>query len=189
MDFDPNLSFEVLPGVYPPSEDSRLLLAAVDVDPGDRFLEIGTGTGIVALHAAKVARAVATDVSPDAVRCARRNAAVNSLSLAVVRCDLFRGLRGTFDVIAYNPPYLIERIGGDWEGRAWQGGPTGEELVLGFLAGLPEHLPRGGRAYLVLPQGRERAIVIAQHRFHTRVVADKPLFFEKLLAIELTVRR
>ena len=186
MEREPGLAVDLAPGVYPPSEDSRLLLAAVRVEPGEHVLELGTGTGYVALHAAKVARTVATDIHPDAVRFARRNATANGRRLAVVRCDLFRGLRGTFDVIIFNPPYLIEGIGGDWEARAWQGGPTGEELILRFLREVPPHLARGGRAYLLVPSNRERALAAARERFTVRIAAKKTLFFEELLALELT---
>jgi len=187
MHFDPGLRIDALPGVYPPREDSRLLLEAVRVEPGDAFLEIGTGTGFVALHAAKVAPAVATDVSPDSVRCARRNAIANRLPLAVVRADLFGGIRGSFDVIALNPPYLVEPIGGDWESRAWQGGATGEDSILRFLEGLAGHLHADGRAYLLVPERRERSLAVANGDFRVSCVATLPLFFEKLLVLELTM--
>ncbi|HYS72272.1 MAG TPA: HemK2/MTQ2 family protein methyltransferase, partial [Thermoplasmata archaeon] len=109
MDPDPELAVETATDVYAPSDDSRLLLGAIRVAPEERVLELGTGTGYVALHAAKAgARVVATDVNPGSVRLARKNARANGLHVAVVRCDLLRGLRGPFDVIAINPPYLIE---------------------------------------------------------------------------------
>jgi release factor glutamine methyltransferase len=186
MEREPGLAVDIAPGVYPPSEDSRLLLAAVRVDAGERVLELGTGTGYIALHAAKVAETVATDIHPDAVRLARRNAVANGRRVAVVRCDLFRGLRGTFDVVVFNPPYLIEGIGGDWEARAWQGGPTGEEILLRFLPEVPAHLAPGGRAFVLVPSNRERALAAARERFDVRVADKKALFFEELLALELT---
>ncbi len=189
MEFDPDLAVEKAPGVYPPRGDSHLLLEAIRVEPGERFVELGTGTGFVALHAARVARAVATDVNPEAARCARRNAIANRLPLAVVRCDLFGGLRGPFDVVAFNPPYLIEAIGGDWEARAWQGGTTGDELILRFLAALPGHLAGSGRAYMLLPKGRERALATAHERFSVHTVAEESMFYEALLALELTAPR
>ncbi|MEK6851531.1 MAG: HemK2/MTQ2 family protein methyltransferase, partial [Candidatus Thermoplasmatota archaeon] len=169
-----------------PGEDTYLLLRALEVRPGERVLEVGTGTGLVALHAATVANVVATDGNPEAAKLARRNAMTNRVPLAVVRCDLFRGLRGTFDVIAFNPPYLIERIGGDWTERAWQGGPAGDETILRFLEEAPEYLARGGRIYLLVPANRDRVLAAARQRFRVRTAAEKPLFFEKLLVLELT---
>ncbi len=186
MEFDPHLAVETAPGVYAPSEDSHLLLRAVEVRSGERVLELGTGTGFLALHAARSARVVATDIHPEAVRVARRNANANGLALAVVRTDLFRGLRGAFDVIVMNPPYLIERIGGDWEARAWQGGVTGEDVILRFLSEAPGHLAGEGRAYLLVPSDRERAMAAAQERFRVAIAAKRPLFYETLHALELT---
>ena len=190
MEIDAGLSIEVAPEVFRPAEDSFLLLQAVDVARGERFLEVGAGTGLLTLHAAKVAAlTVATDVSPHAVRCVRANAARNRLPVAVVRCDLLRGLRGTFDVIAFNPPYLAERIGTAWEERAWQGGVTGEDVMLHFFDQAPERLAERGRCYVTVPTNRERAIAKARERFDVRVAGEKPMFFEKLLALELTVPR
>lgn len=190
MEIDADLSIEVAAEVFRPSEDSFLLLRAMEVRPGERFLEVGAGTGLLVLHAAKVARlAVATDVSPYALRCVRKNAARNRLPVAVVRCDLLRGLRGTFDVIAFNPPYLAERIGGGWAERAWQGGVAGEDLMLRFFAELPDRLARRGRCYVTVPTNRERALAHARERFDVTVAAQKSMFFEKLLALELTMSR
>jgi release factor glutamine methyltransferase len=185
---DADLAVEVPSEVFRPAEDSFLLLQAVVVRPGERFLEVGAGTGLLALHAAKVAElAVATDVNPHAVRCIRENAARNRLPVAVIRCDLLRGLRGTFDVIAFNPPYLAERIDGAWETRAWQGGATGEDVILRFLDELPGHLADGGRCYVTLPTNRERALAEIHERFDVRAAGEKAMFFEKLLALELTM--
>lgn len=188
MERDSSITLGERPGVFRPSEDSDLLLAALEVRRGERFLDIGAGSGFLALHAARVARAVATDVSPDAVRLIRENAHANRLPLAVVRCDLFRGLRGAFDVIAFNPPYLVERISGDWTDRAWQGGPEGDEVILRFLRDAAAFLAPGGRAYLLVPSQRDRGLAAAEERFHVRVAGERPLFFERLLVLELTHR-
>lgn len=186
MELDPGLAVRTAPGVYAPSEDSLLLLKAVDVRPGERVIELGTGSGFVALHAAKKAEVVATDIHPEAVRLARGNAEANGLPLAVVRADLFRGIRGAFHVIVFNPPYLIEAIGGEWEGRAWQGGATGDEVILRFLADAPAHLAADGRVYLLVPGNRERAMAAIRARFRVTTAAKRPLFFETLYALELT---
>lgn len=189
MDVDPALAVATADGVYPPSEDTYLLLKAVQVRPGERVLDVGTGTGLLALHAARTAEVVATDVNPAAARLARTNARRNRLPLAVVVCDLLSGLRGTFDVVAFNPPYLAEPISGEAEARAWQGGETGEQVVLRFLDQLPAHLAADGRAYVILLAGHERARAAARRRFRVRTLAKERMFFEELHVLELTRTR
>ena len=72
MRFDPSIDITALPDVYNPSDDSFLLLETMEVAPGQEFLEMGCGTGIVSLHAAKAgANVTAVDVSPAAVDCVR----------------------------------------------------------------------------------------------------------------------
>ncbi len=94
--------------VYQPEEDTCLLLDAAlsEVKPGDRVLEIGTGSGTIAAELAKVTDVVATDINPHAVSCAKTKL------LEVVQTDLFCGIKGSFDLVVFNPPYLPTAPGG-----------------------------------------------------------------------------
>lgn len=185
MDFDPRLPIEERADVYRPSDDSYLLLATVDVGPEETFLEVGTGSGLVAIHAARVARrAVATDVHEAAVRLAGANAERSGVPLSLVRTDLFAGLRGPFDVVAFNPPYL-EGSPVDEQARAWSGGEEGGEVAVRFVDDLPRILGPGGRAYLILTGRNGLAWKAAGDQFRIRIRATKSLFFEQLFAIEL----
>lgn len=176
------------PGVYPPSEDTFLLLSALEVGAGERFLEVGTGSGLIALHAAaRGAKAVASDVDPGALRLALRNARANGLDLALVRADLLGPLRGPFDVVAFNPPYLPGA--GEEPDPRWTGGPEGGEVIEGFLRGLPTLLAPRGRAYLVVSTltggGWRRCL----EPWAVRVVARARLPFEELRVLLLTQGR
>ena len=93
--------------VYQPEADTFLLLAAAraEVRSGDRVLEIGTGTGHIAMALAQNYDIVVTDINPHAVLCAQKN------GLNVMRNDLCAGIRGTFDLVIFNPPYLPTRGG------------------------------------------------------------------------------
>jgi release factor glutamine methyltransferase len=184
MDFDPHLVIDEDPEVYRPSDDSYLLLAAVSVLPGERLLEVGTGTGLIAIHAARLTPAIATDMNGRAVRLARENARRFGVELGLVRCDLMSALRGPFDVVAFNPPY-IEGQPKDELDRAWHGGDRGAEVAIRFLRDLPRVLSQRGRAYLVLTDTNEEAWLEAMSNFTAKVVLSKAMFFEHLSVLEL----
>ncbi|MDV2480532.1 methyltransferase [Methanoculleus sp. Wushi-C6] len=141
---------EVPDQVYPPAEDSFLLLRAAlrEVRETDRVLEVGTGSGYVAAGLLdRAAAVVATDINPHAVACAR------SRGVAAVRTDLFAGLSGPFDLILFNPPYLPtapeERID-DWLEYALDGGPTGRVTIEKFAADVGRVLSPFGRVLLLV---------------------------------------
>lgn len=103
-------------GVYPPHPGSstRLFInsfTSLDLDrprPGQRLLEVGCGSGAVALWAARLGWSVsAGDLLPACVEAARRNALANGLAIDVRRSDLMAGFAGeTFDLIAFNQPFF-----------------------------------------------------------------------------------
>ena len=136
--------------VYPPAEDSFLLLRAAlgEVQSTDRVLEVGTGSGYVAAGLlGRAAAVVATDINPHAVEYAR------SRGVAAVRTDLFSGLCGPFDLVLFNPPYLPtapeERID-DWLEYALDGGPTGRVVIERFISDVGRVLSPFGRVLLLV---------------------------------------
>ena len=140
-------------GVYPPREDSFLLLPFATVPPGTTVLEVGAGTGLVTLAAARSgARVVATDLNLEALRRLRAVARSERLVAELVRTDLAAGL-GRFDRVLANPPYLPtrpeERDPDRATNLALDGGPDGCQVLRRLLAGLPDHLSPGGAAYVV----------------------------------------
>ena len=180
--------------IYPPREDTFLLLPFARVPAGIRLLEIGTGNGLLALTAARAgARVVATDRNREALRELLRTARAGGLPLEVVRTDLARGL-GRFDRILVNPPYLPTPRGFEdpdpplrW---ALDGGPDGLRLTRRLLGAFPRHLRPGGAAYLLgssLQEPAGTARLLARWRRaggRCRIVAHRELPGERL-----TVRR
>ncbi|MFQ5985751.1 MAG: HemK2/MTQ2 family protein methyltransferase [Thermoplasmata archaeon] len=188
MRLDPSLRVEEDDQVYRPAEDSYLLLRALDLAGASSFLEIGTGTGLIALHAARRIRTVATDINPFAVSLARANALRNDLALDVVRADLLNGLNGTFDAIAFNPPYLPLKPRGEWLDRAWSGGRGGDEVVLRFLKDVPPFLAEGGAIYLLLSSQNREGLRAVQGSFHSEEVAREALSFDEIQVSRLRHR-
>jgi len=80
--------------------------------PFTRALEVGAGTGFVALYLATLGcECEGVDVSLEAVECCRINAAANNLELSFYQSNLFENVSGLFDIIIFNPPYGHSRPG------------------------------------------------------------------------------
>ncbi|MFE5536930.1 HemK2/MTQ2 family protein methyltransferase [Streptomyces sp. NPDC056519] len=146
-----------LPGVYRPQADTALLaqaLAREDLGPGSEVLEIGTGTGGLALQAADTgARVTAVDVSWPAVVTARLNALRRRLPLRVVHGDL-AGRDGDhrYDLVVSNPPYVPApgvRPPSRGPERAWDAGPDGRTVIDRLCARAPRLLRPGGALLMV----------------------------------------
>jgi len=119
----------------------------------DRALDLGTGCGIQALHAARHARqVVATDISARALDFAAFNAALNLVDGIEFRLgSLFEPVAGeTFDHVVSNPPFVITpRAEGVPEYEYRDGGMVGDDLVASVVAQVGEHLAPGGVAQLL----------------------------------------
>lgn len=121
--------------------------------PVDTALDIGTGCGIQALHAARHAtRVVATDISARALEIAALNAELNGIRNIEFRLgSLFEPVAGErFGQILSNPPFVITpRAEGIPSYEYRDGGMEGDALVASMIAGLAEHLEPGGIAQLL----------------------------------------
>ena len=99
-----------LPGVFRPISDTWLLADALDAEDlpaRARVLDLCSGSGALALRAARRADTTAVDVSRRAVATIRLNAALNGVKVRALRGDLFDAVRGErFDAIVSNPPYV-----------------------------------------------------------------------------------
>jgi release factor glutamine methyltransferase len=91
-------------------------LALLDGKPSPRVLDVGTGTGAIALSIADEhpgARVTAIDVSPDALALARENIARTGIGVDLVEQDLTGGLgEAEYDLVVSNPPYVTKE---EWE--------------------------------------------------------------------------
>lgn len=93
----------------PETEELVQLIIEENTDEKLDVLDIGTGSGAIALALAKVKknwRLTASDISLDALELARENAEKNQVQLNLIQSDLFRNISGKFDIIVSNPPYI-----------------------------------------------------------------------------------
>ncbi|ATL32549.1 HemK2/MTQ2 family protein methyltransferase [Streptomyces formicae] len=143
-------------GVYKPDDDTALLLRALDhepLDPHTTVLDLGTGSGALALAAARHgARVTAVDISWRAVWTTRLNALLNGAAVTVRRGDLGAVPDlGTFDLALSNPPYVPSPRSLPPRGaaRAWEGGLSGRTVVDPACAAAARALRPGGTLLMV----------------------------------------
>lgn len=170
--------------VYPPSEDTLLLLDAIEVKRGQKVLEIGTGSGYIAIHCAlQGADVTATDISELAIKNAMQNAYVNNVKINFIVSDLFEKIDGKFDIIIFNPPYLPtseqERVPGKFN-LALDGGLDGSSVIRRFLAEAWKFLSDDGVIYLLYSSHNTEAINQFRDRYSWVVLKSTRFFFEEL---------
>jgi release factor glutamine methyltransferase len=175
------------PGVFRPISDSWQLAAAVCAEirargGSPRVLEVGTGSGAIAVAAARCgAQVTAVDVSRRALASAWLNARLHGTRIRVRRGSLLEPFAGErFDLIVSNPPYVpcpdpsLPRRGPE---RAWDAGPDGRAVLDELIAMAPAHLRPGGALLLVhsTVNGEERTLgALAGQRLAAGVVARHP---------------
>lgn len=107
------LSFDVTPAVLIPRPDTELLveLALQYLPPQGRVLDMGTGSGAIAIaiaHTRPDASVTALDVSEQALAIAQGNAKKNDVQVRFLCSDWFSALENQhFDLIVSNPPYIV----------------------------------------------------------------------------------
>ena len=108
-------------GVLIPRPETEILVQslidAMNMDENSNVLEVGCGTGCIALSIAKEtgAHVIATDISDEAYSCAARNIEALNLEekVQLVKTDCVAGIEGSFDALISNPPYIPSAVMND----------------------------------------------------------------------------
>ncbi|MGI8566597.1 MAG: 50S ribosomal protein L11 methyltransferase [Pyrinomonadaceae bacterium] len=145
---------EINEHVFPPSANGFFYADSVEVNAGETLIDIGTGSGVLAIFAAKRGAIVsATDLDSCAIETARRNAGLNKVDIEFNQGSLFADFGGRFDVILANLPneivhetYLAD-VGGELS-RALDGGAGGNRHILDLLRVAKRHMHERSRLYL-----------------------------------------
>ena len=181
------------PRVFITSEFFAGFLAGLNLR-GKDVAEVGTGSGILALAAAKAGanRVVATDINPNAAAAARHNAQANGFgSLVTTVCsNLLSAIapQPLFDVIVSSPPSFPGEPR-DLADRAWHAGPNYRDIAALFEQAR-ERLKAGGCLYVLLSSDSDLNLLgalVDRAGFRARLVAERSIFIETFILYELRV--
>ena len=173
--------------IYVPEEDSFFLSEILKKEiPKIRnykllkYLELGSGSGIQLQTLSKLkilkSQIFSADINPEAVKYCK------SLRFKCVKSNLFSKLKGKYDIILFNPPYLPENKFDRQKDTT--GGKKGNETINKFLKQSKSHLNKDGTIFL-LTSSYTRKINFLDYK--KKLLAEKSLFFEKLYIWEITI--
>jgi release factor glutamine methyltransferase len=148
----------------------ELALTTINPDGNSRVIDLGTGTGIIAITLKSLCPEVdmlATDVDAACLKLARKNAAQHEVKVEFIQSDWYQNLSGErFDTIVSNPPYIagdhpfLEQGDLPAEPRlALTPGHTGLESLEQIVAQAPDYLKNGGN--LMLEHGYDQQAAVA----------------------------
>ena len=187
--------------VYEPNEDSFLLAEAARRFAFGEVLDLGCGTGIAGISAAKnpkTRKILFADVSEKALSLAAHNVHQNRVDrpIAFIKTDLFTRVQWKYDTLCFNPPYLPtvqeEKLKGKLN-KAFDGGKDGRKVVDRFLETFAHHLKPRGILLLLnsslsskdgLSGNRITQEKLEKQGFSVKMVFSERFFFEKLVVFK-----
>ena len=178
--------------VYVPAEDSYLLADNLEIENGQSVLEIGTGSGVVAMYASRLTdKITVTDINFDACQLAEKNFAENGIeNIEVLFGNLFEPVKDRkFDVILFNTPYLPtddSDVIEDTINYAFDGGLNGRKVIDLFLDEVGNHLNDGGIVQMIqssLSGNEETLQKFDEMGFISEIAESEHFFFEDITLI------
>lgn len=173
--------------IYEPREDSYLIAKHVKYLASGTVLDMGTGSGYLAIEAAgsdKVKKVYAADINPEAIKYCKKR--IRSKKIIFVQSDLFSAFRKRkvkikFDLIIFNPPYLPNdsRL----KDIALDGGRKGNEIILRFLKESKGFFGKEGKILLLFSSlSRKKDIdkTIKELGMKSQLIDSEKMFFEEL---------
>ena len=178
--------------VYVPAEDSYLLAENLEIKEGQSVLEIGTGSGIVAMYASRLTdKITVSDINFDACELARKNFEDNNIeNIEILFGNMFEPVENRkFDVILFNTPYLPtedDEVIDDTINYAFDGGLNGRKVIDLFLNEVGNHLNDGGIVQMIqssLSGNEETLEKLDSLGFIAEIKASEHFFFEDITLI------
>ena len=157
-----------------PETEEMVMMALAAAEEGQNILDLCTGSGAIAIAMYKElkkrgtpCKVTAVDISADALELAKENAEANEADILFIQSDLFTRIRGRFDIIITNPPYIptatvdtLQREVKDFEPRlALDGGKDGLDFYRRIAAEAGKYLTRGGMLIMEVGEGEAQEVV------------------------------
>ena len=169
-----------------PETEELASIAVKSVEEGDKVLDMCTGSGCIAVAiakncAGKHVSVTAADLSEAAILLAKENAKLNGATVNFVQSDLFKSVRGRFNMIVCNPPYIktgdipkIQREVREFEPRiALDGGDDGLDFYRRIAKSVRSYLARDGVLLLECGEGQtEEILKLFERRDYAMVMKD-----------------
>ena len=180
------IKLEIPPQVFHPGffSSTQLLLQHISglSLKNKNFLELGAGSGLIAIQAAKKGALVtATDINPVAIDYLYSNSALNNVILEIIQSNLFAGIPGgIFDIIAINPPYYKKQPV-TLQDYAWFCGEYGEYFS-GLFSQLAGYIHDKTETIMVLCEGCDIAMIETaadRNGFELQLMLTKQNMLEK----------
>ena len=157
-----------------PETEEMVMMALAAAEEGQNILDLCTGSGAIAIAMYKElekrgtpCKVTAVDISADALELAKENAVANEADVLFIQSDLFSRIRGRFDIIITNPPYIptatvdtLQREVKEYEPRiALDGGEDGMDFYRRIAAEAGKYLTRGGMLIMEVGEGEAQEVV------------------------------
>ncbi|OIO81725.1 hypothetical protein AUJ84_00360 [Candidatus Pacearchaeota archaeon CG1_02_32_132] len=176
--------------IYQPSDDSYLLESQVKKYAQNKScLDMGSGSGILAeaCRKAQASSVLAVDINPESVKYLKDK--FRNTNIKIIKSNLFQKVKGKFDLIIFNPPYLpLDAIEPKDSRLATTGGKKGDEISLKFLNQAKIHMNKDSIIILLLSSLTQKIRIIAllsKLSLKNKILAEKRLFMEKLEVWEI----
>ena len=166
---------------------TAMIIAELKNGKNLKILDIGTGSGCIALSIAKAfpnAEITAVDISASAIRLAEKNMLHNDIkNVTFYNCDVSDDcIEGQYDIIVSNPPYIefeeyekLEKEVKNWEpANALTDNGDGLSFYRRFAEVFPRLLSKHGKFYLEIGWGQSEAIkeIFSKHTFTINITTD-----------------
>ena len=172
--------------IYEPAEDSFLISELLEEylskqNKEIKYLDMGTGSGILALTASNFLpkeNILASDINPKSVKLLKEQ------GFNAVKSNLFQNIKDNFDLITFNAPYLPEDSREPKSSRlATTGGKKGDEIAVEFLKQAKSHLNKDGKIFLLISN---LTPIDKIKKFKPKIAAKKKIFMEELIVFEFS---